>query len=114
MPTSARAVLSNSTLSAQVLMGSRICGSTPGSEVGTAKPKYLSVRKSALRSEPSSAAVNSARVALIGMRGPVPSLPPVQPVVTRHKPTSVFPLHSQPRYPSPQTPHRPQHHTNHL
>ena len=49
MPTSARAVLSNSALSAQVLTGSRMCGSTPGSEVGTAKPKYVSVRNSALR-----------------------------------------------------------------
>src|SRR5215831_14433370 len=37
--TSARAVLSNSALSFQVLIGSRIWGSTPGSEVGTANPK---------------------------------------------------------------------------
>src|ERR1700738_5684673 len=56
MPTSERAVLSNSALSAQVLIGSRMCGSTPGSEVGTAKRKYLSVRKSAVRSEAFSAA----------------------------------------------------------
>jgi hypothetical protein len=47
-------------------------GSTPGTEFGTAKPKYGSVRNSALRSEPSSAAVSSARVALIGMRRPTP------------------------------------------
>ena len=49
MPTSARAVLSNSALSFQVLTGSRISLGTPGSAVGTAKPKYLSVRNSTLR-----------------------------------------------------------------
>src|SRR3984885_11934860 len=41
MPTSARAVLSNSSLSAQVLTGLRISAGTPGRAVGTAKPKYL-------------------------------------------------------------------------
>ena len=34
-----RAVLSNSALSAQVFIGLSRCGSTPGIEVGTAKPK---------------------------------------------------------------------------
>src|SRR6266851_4444800 len=99
MPTSARAVLSNSALSAQVLTGSRMCGSTPGSEVGTAKPKYLSVQKSADRSEPFSAAVNSARVTLIGMRRPVPYLPPVQPVLTSQQSTSCFAIKSRNRLP---------------
>src|ERR1700726_694502 len=99
MPTRARAVLSNSALSAQVLTGSRICGSTPGSEVGTAKPKYLSVRKSADRSEPFSAAVNSARVTLIGMRRPVPYLPPVQPGLTSQQSTSCFAIRSRSKLP---------------
>src|SRR5216684_1264686 len=99
MPTSARAVLSNSALSAQVLIGSRICGSTPGSEVGTAKPKYLSVRKSALRSEPFSAADNNARVTLIGMRRPVPYLPPVQPVLTSQQSTPCLAIRSRSRLP---------------
>ena len=39
MPTSARAVLSNSALSFQVLNGFNRCGSTPRTEVGTEKPK---------------------------------------------------------------------------
>ena len=39
MPTSSRAVLSNSALSFQVLNGLSRCGSTPGTEVGTEKPK---------------------------------------------------------------------------
>src|SRR5213079_2615024 len=95
MATKARAALSNSALSAQVLTGLRICGSTPGSEVGTAKPKYLSVRNSALRSEPFSAAVRSARVALIGMRRPVPYLPPVQPVLTSQQSTPCLAISSR-------------------
>src|SRR2546425_355725 len=82
MPTSARAVLSNSALSFQVLTGLRMSLGTPGSAVGTAKPKYLSVRNSTLRKLPFSAAVSSARVTLIGIREPVPYLPPVQPVLT--------------------------------
>src|SRR6201996_5333862 len=99
MPTSARAVLSNSSLSAQVLIGSRICGSTPGSEGGTAKPKNFSVGKSALRREPFSAAVNSARVTLIGIRRPVPYLPPVQPVLTSQQSTSCLAIRSRSRLP---------------
>src|SRR4029077_13371948 len=99
MPTNARAVLSNSALSAQVLIGSRMCGSTPESEVGTAKPKYLSVRKSALRSEPFRAAVNNARVTLIGMRRPVPYLPPVQPVLTSQQSTPCRAIRSRSRLP---------------
>src|ERR1041384_6007317 len=71
MPTRLRAVLSHSALSFQVLTGSRISLGTPGSAVGTAKPKYLSVRNSTLRKEPSSAAVSSARVTLIAIRLPV-------------------------------------------
>src|ERR1041385_962910 len=82
MPTSARAVLSNSALSFQVLTGLRISVGTPGNAVGTAKPKYLSVRNSTLRNEPSRAAVRSARVTLIGLRLPTPYLPPVHPVLT--------------------------------
>ena len=39
MATSSRAVLSNSALSFQVLIGFNRCGSTPGTEVGTEKPK---------------------------------------------------------------------------
>src|SRR4029078_9746988 len=78
MPTSARAVLSNSALSFQVLTGSRISLGTPGSAVGTAKPKYLSVRNSTLRKEPSSAAVSTARVTLIGIQLPGPTFPPLQ------------------------------------
>src|SRR5450631_4820818 len=52
MPTSARAVLSKSALSFQVLTGSRISLGTPGNADGTAKPKYLSVRNSTLRNDP--------------------------------------------------------------
>jgi hypothetical protein len=44
----------------------------PGTEVGTAKPKYGSVRKLALRRLPSSAPVTRARVTLIGIRRPSP------------------------------------------
>src|SRR5450631_4599240 len=71
-PTNSRAVLSNAALSFQVLNGFKRCGSIPGTEVGTEKPKYGSVRKSASLSEPLSAAVSSVRVALIGMRRPTP------------------------------------------
>ena len=39
MLTRSRAVLSNSALSFQVLNGLSRCGSTPGTEVGTEKPK---------------------------------------------------------------------------
>ena len=39
---------------------------------GTSKPKFGSLRNFASASEPSSAAVSSARVALIGIREPVP------------------------------------------
>src|SRR3984957_10764618 len=88
MPTSARAVLSNSALSFQVLTGLRISVGTPGNAAGTAKPKYLSVRNSTLRKLPSSAAVSSARVTLIGILEPVPYLPPVQPVLTSQQSTS--------------------------
>src|SRR6202012_996466 len=95
MPTSARAVLSNSALSFQVLTGSRISLGTPGSAVGTAKPKYLSVRNSTLRKEPSSAAVSSARVTLIGIREPVPNLPPVQPVLTSQQSTLCLAISSR-------------------
>src|SRR5579872_2377494 len=87
MPTKARAVLSNSALSFQVLTGSRMSLGTPGRAVGTAKPKYLSVRNSTLRKEPSSAAVSSARVTLIGIREPMPYLPPVHPVLTSQQST---------------------------
>src|SRR4051812_36770236 len=95
IPTRARAVLSNSSLSFQVLTGLRISLGTPGSAVGTAKPKYLSVRNSTLRSEPSSAAVSSARVTLIGMREPVPYLPPVQPVLTNQQSTLCWAIRSR-------------------
>ena len=95
MPTSARAVLSNSALSFQVLTGSRISLGTPGSAVGTAKPKYLSVRNSTLRKLPSSAAVSSARVTLIGIRVPVPYLPPVQPVLTSQQSTLCLAISSR-------------------
>ncbi len=61
----------------------------PGTDVGTEKPKYGSVRYDAFFSEPSSAAVTSARVALIGMRRPTPYLPPVQPVVDEELPAVV-------------------------
>src|SRR6202040_2561895 len=61
----------------------------------TAKPKYLSVRNSTLRSEPSSAAVNSARVTLIGILEPVPYLPPVQPVLTSQQSTSCLAISSR-------------------
>jgi len=47
----------------------------------------LSVRNSTLRKLPSSAAVKSARVALIGILEPVPYLPPVQPVLTSQQST---------------------------
>src|SRR5215472_8484380 len=93
--TSARAVLSNSSLSFQVLTGLRISLGTPGSAVGTAKPKYSSVRNSTLRRDPSSAAVSSARVTLIGMREPVPNLPPVQPVLTSQQSTSCSAISSR-------------------
>ena len=43
--TSLPAVSANSALLRQVLNGSRMCGSTPGTSVGTARPKYGSVRK---------------------------------------------------------------------
>src|SRR4029078_11363191 len=87
MPTSARAVLSNSALSFQVLTGSRISLGTPGRAVGTPKQKYLWVRTSTWRTLPPSAAVRSARVTLIGIRLPVPNLPPVQPVLTSQQST---------------------------
>ena len=69
-------------MSAQVSRGFRIFGSTPVTATGTSKPKLGSVRNSAFASEPSSAALSSARVALIGMRLPAPKAPPVQPVLT--------------------------------
>ncbi len=72
---------------------------TPSSEVGTAKPKYLSVRNSTLRNEPFSAAVSKARVALIGMRLPVPYLPPVQPVLTSQQSTLCLAIRSRSRLP---------------
>src|SRR5207237_1366345 len=87
IPTRSRAVLSNAALSFQVLNGLSRCGSTPGTDVGTEKPKYGSVRKSASLSEPSSAAVTNRRVALIGMRRPSPYLPPVQPEFTSQQST---------------------------
>ena len=40
--------------------------------IGTSNPKFFSFRNSASSSDPSSAAVKSARVALIGIREPVP------------------------------------------
>src|ERR687887_178774 len=90
-----RAVLSNSSLSFQVLTGLRISLGTPGSAVGTAKPKYLSVRNSTLRRLPLSAAVSSARVTLIGMREPTPYLPPVQPVLTSQQSTLCLAISSR-------------------
>jgi hypothetical protein len=54
--------------SAQVRRGSSSSGSTPGTATGTSKPKFGSLRNSPALSEPSSAAVSSARVALIGIR----------------------------------------------
>jgi hypothetical protein len=65
-----------------VSRGFRIAASTPGTDTGTWKPKFGSVRNSAPFSDPSSAALSSARVALIGMRLPTRNLPPVQPVLT--------------------------------
>jgi hypothetical protein len=44
IPTRAFAVSAKAALSCQVLTGYRMCGSTPGTEVGTAKPKYGSRR----------------------------------------------------------------------
>jgi hypothetical protein len=57
------------------------------------------VRKSADRSEPFSAAVNSARVTLIGMRRPVPYLPPVQPVLTSQQSTLCLAIRSRSKLP---------------
>jgi hypothetical protein len=65
----------------------RGCAVDALNRTGTAKPKFGSVRNSALPSSPSSAAARSARVALIGMRLPVPYLPPVQPVLTSQQST---------------------------
>ncbi len=45
---------------------------TPGTLTGTSKPKFGSLRNCTSSSEPSSAAVSSARVALIGIRLPTP------------------------------------------
>jgi hypothetical protein len=58
--------------SAQVWRGSRSASSTPWQLTGTSKPKCGSLRNCPALSDPSSAAVSSARVALIGMRLPVP------------------------------------------
>ena len=71
----------------------------PGTEVGTEKPKYGSVRNLALRSEPSSAAVSSVRVTLIGMRRPTPYLPAVQPVLTSQQSTWCTAISSRSRLP---------------
>ena len=65
------------------------------SSVGTEKPKYGSVRKEALRSDPSRAVVTSVRVALIGMRRPTPYLPPVQPEFTSQQSTSYLAMNSR-------------------
>ena len=48
-----------------------------------------------LGNEPSSAAVSSARVTLIGMRLPVPYLPPVQPVLTSQQSTLCLAISSR-------------------
>ena len=58
--------------------------STPGTATGNSKPKFGSLRNSALFRLPSNAAFKSARVALIGMRlmPGIVALPPVQPVLT--------------------------------
>ena len=54
----------------------RTVSSTPGTETGTSKPKFGSVRNSApfceSFSDPFSAADSSARVARIGIREPTP------------------------------------------
>ena len=73
--------------SAQVPRGSSSLLSTPGTATGTSKPKFGSLRNSALLRLPSSAALRSARVSLIGMRLPTPYLPPVQPVLTSQQST---------------------------
>jgi hypothetical protein len=53
----------------------------------------------ALRSEPSSAAVSSVRVTLIGMRRPTPYLPAVQPVLTSQQSTWCTAISSRSRLP---------------
>ena len=86
-------------LSAQVPRGSRIALSTPATATGTWKPKLASVRYSALARLPSSAALSSARVALIGIRLPVPYWPPVQPVLTSQHFTPPLAMRSLSRLP---------------
>src|SRR6478736_4085527 len=68
--------------SAHVPRGSRSALSTPGTEIGTSKPKTGSVRYSTPSSAPERAACRRPRVAVIGMRWPTPNGPPVQPVFT--------------------------------
>src|SRR6185295_5649241 len=82
MPTNLRAWASYAALSAQVSRGLRILASTPGTESGTRNLKCGSIRISTWARLPSKAALSKARVALIGMREPVPNWPPVQPVLT--------------------------------
>ena len=73
--------------------------STPGTLTGTSKPKFGSLRNSTLLRLPSSAALSSARVALIGMRLPTPYLPPVQPVLTSQQSTPPLAIRSLSRLP---------------
>ncbi len=70
--TSLAAVASYSALFGQVSRGSRMAVSTPGTATGTRTRNSGQVRNWTLFRLPSSAALSSARVALIGMRRPMP------------------------------------------
>ena len=71
----------------------------PGTATGTAKPKYGSRRNSAFESEPSRAAASRRRVTRIGIRRPVPTPPPVQPVLTSQQSTLCLAIRSRSRLP---------------
>src|SRR3954453_15501525 len=97
--TSLAAVGSTASLSPQVPRGSRIDVSTPGTDTGTSKPKFGSLRNSTLLRLPSSAEFSSARVSLIGIRLPTPYLPPVQPVLTSQQLTPPLAIRSLSKLP---------------
>ena len=75
--------------------------STPSTATGTWNPKLGSVRNWALFRLPSSAALSSARVTLIGMRlmPGIVALPPDQPVLTSQQVTPPLLIRSFSRLP---------------
>src|SRR5687768_12683508 len=101
LATSSRAVSSYCRGSAQAPRGSSSLASTPGTATGTSNPKFGSLRNSASLRLPSSAALSSARVALIGIRliPGIVALPPDQPVLTSQHLTPPLAIRSFKRLP---------------